>query len=428
MIESAPCPHPLRRLLVRAAHLPPTAQDTALAAAIFAVTFGQGQLEGARGVLLQTALLLPLVWRRRAPLTVFGVIAAVALVQWLLGVQLPADAALLIALGTVTARSPRRPALLAVAVLEVGALMSAARWAPEGRFLAAACATTALVVAAALLGANVRGRRRAQEDRVAHLERERDQKARLAVTEERARITREIHDSVTHNLSVMVALADATVHARPADPYPVLDQIARTGRQALTDMRRSLGILRAEAGDVGEAAVGDVPDVPETPHAPHAERHPPPGIPHLAPLCAQMRAVGLPTLLHLDGDPADVPAAAQLTAYRIVQESLTNTLRHAPPGTRAEVRVSCSPRAVTIEVTDDGPAVPVVPAVLSVPAGSSGSSGPPVPPAPSGPVGPPGRGIAGMRERAAAYGGTHQAGPLPSGGWRVFTRLELDTA
>ncbi|MET8830400.1 histidine kinase [Streptomyces sp. NPDC004610] len=373
----------VKRLLVRVVSLPSVVQDSVLAVVLFGVTFGQGQLEGARGVALQTALVLPLVWRRRAPLTVFGVIAAVACVQWLLGVQLPADAALLIALGTVTARSPARPALVAVAVLEVGALMSAARWAPEGRLLASAGATTALVVASALLGANVRIRRRAQEDRVAHLERERDQRARLAVAEERARITREMHDSVTHNLSVITALADATVHTRPDDPFPMVDQIARTGRQALTDMRRSLGILRAADGF-------------------DAERHPAPGVPQLEALCAQVRAVGLPTLLRLDGDPAVVPAAAQLTAYRIVQESLTNTLRHTPPGTRAEVRVSCSPRAVTVEVSDDGPAVPAHPA------------------------GPPGRGLAGMRERAAAYGGTHRAGPEPGGGWRVFTRLDLE--
>ncbi|MEV7283361.1 histidine kinase [Streptomyces sp. NPDC093252] len=372
---------PVRRLLVRVVEVPSVVQDAVLAVVLFVVTFGQGQMEGARGVVLQAALVLPLVWRRRAPLTVFGVIAAVAGVQWLLGVQLPADAALLIALGTVTARSEARRALLAVGVLETGALMSAARWAPEGRFLASAAATTALVVAAALLGANARIRRRAQEERVAHLERERDQRARLAVAEERARITRDVHDSVTHNLSVITALADATAHTRPGDPFPVIDQIARTGRQALTDMRRSLGILRGtEAGDDDGL-------------------HPAPGVPELEELCGQLRAAGLPVLLRLDGDPADVPAAAQLTAYRIVQESLTNTLRHAPPGTRAEVRVACSARAVTVEVTDDGPAVP---------------------------AGPPGRGIAGMRERAAAFGGTHWAGPEPGRGWRVFTRLDLD--
>ncbi|MEU0072595.1 histidine kinase [Streptomyces sp. NPDC006332] len=354
------------------------AQDAALAAALFTVTFGPGRLEGTTGLTLQAALVLPLVWRRRAPLTVFGVIAAVAFAQWLLGIQLPADAALLIALGTVTARSPWRHALLAGIVLESGAVLSAARWAPEGRFLASSAAMTAAIAACALLGANVRIRRAAQEDHIAHLERERDQKARLAVAEERARIAREMHDSITHNLSVIVALADAVVHTRPDDPLAVTDQIAETGRQTLTDMRRSLGILRD-----GE---------------PDAERHPLPGIAQLEPLCEQMRAVGLPTRLRVDEGPACVPVAAQLTAYRIVQESLTNTLKHAPAGTSAEVRVSCSPRAVTVEVTDDGPAASVT---------------------------TPGRGIAGMRERAAAYGGALHAGPFPGGGWQVLARLDL---
>ncbi len=379
--QARPPGHQVKRLLVRAAHVPPIVQDAALAAALFAVTFGPGRLEGATGLSLQAALVLPLVWRRRAPLTVFGVIAAVALAQWLLGVQLPADAALLIALGTVTARSPWRHALLAGVVLETGAVMSAARWAPEGKFLASAAAMTAAVAACALLGVNARIRRAAQEDHVAHLERERDRKAQLAVVEERARIAREMHDSVTHTLSVIVALADAVVHTRPDDPLAVTDQIAETGRQALTDMRRSLGILRD-----GE---------------PDAERHPLPGIAQLELLCDQMCAVGLPTRLRVDDGLARVPAAAQLTAYRIVQEALTNTLRHAPAGTRAEVRVSCSPRAVTVEVTDDGPAAPVT---------------------------TPGRGIAGMRERAAAYGGTVHAGPLPGGGWQVLSRLALDGA
>jgi signal transduction histidine kinase len=370
--------HEVKHPLVRAAHVPPMAQDAALAAALFAVTFGPGRLEGATGPILQAALVLPLVWRRRAPLTMFSVIAAVALAQWLLGIQLPADAALLIALGTVTARSPWRHALLAGVVLETGAVMSAARWAPEGRFLASAAALTAAVAACVLLGANARIRRAAQEDHITHLERERDHKAQLAVGQERARIAREIHDSVTHNLSVIVALADALVHTRPDDTLAVTEQIAETGRQALTDMRRSLGILQD-----GE---------------PDAERHPLPGIAQLGLLCDQMRAVGLPTRLWVDDDLGFVPAAAQLTAYRIVQESLTNTLKHAPAGTRAEVRVSCSSRAVTVEVTDDGPAAPAA---------------------------TPGRGIAGMRERAAAYSGALHAGPLPGRGWQVSARLVL---
>lgn len=365
------------RLLVRAARVPPLVQDASLAAALFLLTFGPGRLEGVTGPVLQAALVLPLVWRRRAPRTVFGVIAAVALVQWLLGVQLPADAALLIALGTVAARSPRRSAWAAGLVMAAGAVPAAARWAPEGRFVASAAAMTAAVAASALVGANVRIRRAAREEHVAFLERERDRRERLAVAEERTRIARELHDSVTHNLSVMVALADAVVHARPDDALAVTGRIAETGRQALTDMRRSLGLLHE-----GE---------------PDAERHPPPGLAQLGTLCERMGAAGLTARLRTAGDAARVPAAAQLTVYRLVQESLTNALRHTPEGTRADVRVVCGPREVTVEVTDDGP---------------------PVPPAVDG------RGLAGMRRRAAAYGGALRAGPLPGGGWRVSVRLE----
>ncbi|MEU7015140.1 histidine kinase [Streptomyces sp. NPDC046385] len=385
MVEAAVRTDPLGfpgRLLVR---VPPLARDASLAAALWLVTFGPGRLEGATGIVLQTALVLPLVWRRRAPRLVFGVIGAVALAQWLLGVQSPADAALLIALGTVAARSPGRSAWAAGLVAVAGAVLAAARWAPEGRFLASAAAMTAGVAASALLGAHTRIRRAAREDRVARLERERDERARLAVAEERARIARELHDSVTHGLSVVVALADAVVHARPADALAVTGRIAETGRQALTDMRRSLGLLQ-NAGSDAEADA-----------EPDAERHPPPGVAQLGALCERMGAAGLTTRLRVDGDATRVPAAAQLTVHRLVQESLTNALRHTPEGTSAEVRVSCAPRAVTVEVTDDGPAVPV--------------------PA-------PGRGLAGMRERAAAYGGVLRAGPLPGGGWRVFVRLD----
>ncbi|MER8236587.1 sensor histidine kinase [Streptomyces sp. NPDC094049] len=359
-----------------AARVPPPAWDAVLAAAVFAVTLGPARLTDATGLALQTALVLPLVWRRRAPLAVFGTIAAVASVQLLLDIQLPADVALLVALGTVGAHRPGRWALGAALVLEAGALLSAARWAPEGRFLASAAALTAAVAASALLGVNARIGRNAREDRAAHLERERERRERLAVLEERARIARELHDSVSHGLSVVVALADAVGHARPEDTRPVTDRIAETGRQALSDMRRSLGLL----GD------GD----------PDAVRHPPPGFAQLETLRERTGAAGLPTRLRLDGDPTRVPAGTQLTAYRIVQESLTNALRHTPPGTRAEVRVVCSPEAVTVEVTDDGP-----PAAVTA----------------------PGRGITGMRERVSAHGGTLRAGPLPGGGWRVTARL-----
>ncbi|MDF9816013.1 sensor histidine kinase [Streptomyces sp. SPB162] len=376
------------RLLVRA-KLPPVAVDAVLTAALLFATAGLAHRDLAGSpslVVFQWLLLIPLVWRRRAPLAVFGVMAAVAFLQWLVGAALPADVALLIALYTVAAQSSRRRTLLAVAVLELGTLLAASTWATHGRTTQSFVALSAMVIAAAVTGVNMRTRRAylaALEDRAGRLERERDQRAQLAVAGERARIAREMHDIVTHNLSVMVALADGAVFAQERHPQKAaaaMRQVSATGRQAITDMRRFLGVLRA-----------DEPD---------ALRHPMPGIAQLEPLAEQVRAAGLPTRLSVGGDPTVANAAAQLTVYRLVQEALTNTLKHAPAGTRAEVRVRCSPASLHVDVTDDGPAT-------------------------TAPGPPSGHGIAGMRERAAAYGGQLDAGPLPDGGWRVSAELTL---
>ncbi|MBB5855686.1 sensor histidine kinase [Amycolatopsis umgeniensis] len=338
-------------------------------------------------VTFTVVLMLPLVWRHRAPRTVFGAVAAVAAVQWLLDVQLPADIALLVALYTVALHSDLRDTLVAGAVLEAGGVLACLRWATDGAFLTPFVAVTAMIVAVGVLGVHVRTHRAylaAVEKRAVRLEREHDQQARVAVAEERTRITREMHDIVTHNLSVMVALTDAAVYAQhrsPGKATTAMLQISETGRQALTDMRRSLGLLRT-----GE---------------PDALRHPLPGISQLKTLADQMCAAGLPTRIDLRGGHAHVPATAQLTVYRLVQEALTNTLKHTPAGTEAKVRIECSTETVTVDVTDSGPRPPALATTRS------------------------GHGIAGMRERAAAYGGTLRAGPLPSGGWGVHTRLFL---
>ncbi|MGW7444602.1 sensor histidine kinase [Kitasatospora sp. NPDC054795] len=376
----------------RGSRLPPAVRDALLPALLLlnaATTRPPHELPVA--VALTAALALPLLWRRRAPRTVFGAVAAAALVQWLTGVQLPADVALLVALYTVAATSGRRGTLVAGALVEAGALLACLRWATEGAFLTPFVAVTATVVAAAVLGVNVRTTRAylaALEERAARLEHEQEQQARLAVAEERTRITREMHDIVTHNLSVMVALTDAAVYAQHRSPdraTTAMLQISETGRQALTDMRRSLGVLRT-----------DEPD---------AQRHPLPGIAQLQALADQMGAAGLPTRLDVHGGHAHIPATAQLTVYRLVQEALTNTLKHTPTGTRATVRIQCSTAAVTVDVTDNGPR----------------------PPHPHPATAPSGHGIPGMRERSAAYGGTLRAGPLPDGGWAVRTRLLLDS-
>ncbi|SEF23531.1 Signal transduction histidine kinase [Amycolatopsis pretoriensis] len=375
----------LKRLARKAFRLPPVVRGALLPALLLLnVVTTRPPRELPVAVLFTVALVLPLVWRHRAPRTVFGAVAAVALVHWLLDVQLPADIALLVALYTVAVHAGLRDTLVAGAVLETGGLLACLRWATDGAFLTPFVAVTAMIVAVGVLGVHVRTHRAylaVVEDRAVRLEREQDQQARVAVAEERTRITREMHDIVTHNLSVMVALTDAAVYAQhrsPGKATTAMLRTAETGRQALTDMRRSLGVLRT-----GE---------------PDALRHPLPGIAQLSTLADRMRAAGLPTRIEVRGGHTHVPATAQLTVHRLVQEALTNTLKHTPAGTRAEVRVECTTGTVTVDVTDSGPR----------------------PPAPGS-----GHGITGMRERAAAYGGTVRAGPLPGGGWGVHTRLFL---
>ncbi|WP_116201003.1 sensor histidine kinase [Amycolatopsis circi] len=353
-----------------ASRLPPTAWDSLLPALLLLhvlTMWAPAELPVAAA--LTAGLAVPLVWRRHAPLTVFGAVTTAAAVQWMVGVQLPADIALLVALYTVAANSGKRVTFVAVVVVEIGAVLACLRWTGDGAFLTPFTALTAMVVAAAVLGVNNRTAR-------AYLEALRER----AVAEERARITREMHDIVTHNLSVMVALTDAAVSAQRRSPdkaTAAMLQVSETGRQALTDMRRSLGVLRT-----GE---------------PDAARHPLPGIAQLETLAGQMCAAGLQTELDLDGRYPHIPATAQLTVYRLVQEALTNTLKHTPAGTRAKVRIECAAETVTVDVTDTGPSAAQITRA--------------------------GNGITGMRERVAAYGGTVLAGPLPGGGWRVHTRL-----
>ncbi len=364
--------------------------DALLAAVIFLATLGPGQVlaqDEPGPMLLQVALVTPLAWRRRAPLTAFSAIAAAAAIQWVADVQLPADAALLVALCTVGSRCTWRQTLAAGLTLEAGVLLAAARWAPPGQFPFTAAALTAMAVAALTTGLWMRSRRAY----VTSLEHDREQRARLAVAEERARMTRDLHDIVTHNLSVMVALADSAAYVRHRAPdraAAAVEQIADTGRQALADMRRALGAgEHGQHGESGESGESGEP------------LHPAPGIAELGPLAERMRAAGLPTRLEVAGDPAAISAAAQLTVYRLAQEALTNTLRHAP-GAAAEVRVHLTPRCAAVEVTDDGHA---------------GRA----------PADAPGRGLSGMRERVAAYDGTLHAGPRRGGGWRVAARLDL---
>jgi signal transduction histidine kinase len=335
---------------------------------------------------LEIALFAPLAWRRRTPLTAFAVVAGVAFVQWLGGVLLATgDFALLIALYSVAAHSSLRRLLLAGGVMEIGVALATAQWAPKVNTVRAFVLLSGMSTAAAVLGLNLRTRRAylaSLEDRAARLERERDQQAQIVVGEERARIARDVHDIVTHSLSVMVALTDGAAYTLPASPERAADAMEKAsqiGRQAIAEMQRVLEVLR----DGGPA------------------RHPQPGLSQLNGLFTEVRAAGLTVEYAVTGRPPAMASGAELAIYRVIQEALTNVRKHTVPGTTARVRLGHSTERVEIEITDDGPAVPASAAPERT-----------------------GHGIAGMRERVAVYGGLLQAGPLPGGGWRVYARFE----
>ena len=341
--------------------------------------------------ILAFAGFLPLGFRRLAPVAVFAAVTAIAVVGLAVGSVQAAPilfVALLAALYFLAASRPKHFALAGAAVFELWAGIALFVWAPHDFYLPSILLMTGTALAALMTGFNHQTRRAylaALEDRAARLERERDQRARLAVAQERTRIAREVHDIVSHSLSVMVALADgaaAVTASAPDDAAEAMRQTARTGRDAIGEMRRMVDTLRTEG--------------------PGADRHPQPGIAQIDALLDQAREAGLPSRLIVEGDLGHLPVGAQLAIYRIVQESLTNIRKHADAATEACVRLSRSDGTVAVEISDDG---------------RPGRG-----PAPSS-----GHGIVGMRERAAAYGGSIEAGPGPHG-WRVHARMYLDEA
>jgi signal transduction histidine kinase len=340
---------------------------------------------------LQAGLVLPLLWRRRAPFAAFVVIAAVFLVQWSQGVWLRADVALLVALYSLTLHGRLRQlvwacAIMAGALTVVAVRVSAVVSVVEALFFLISTATAAIA-----LGLVVRIRRSqlaGLREHAARLEIERDQRAKLAAAGERTRVAREMHDIVGHNLSVMITLADGGAYAAGVTPErsaEALQLIAETGRQAMSELRRMLGALREDT------------DAPQL--------SPQPTIADIDGLCARIRAAGPQVVYRTTGDVDALARGVQLAVYRIVQEALTNTLKHAGPQTQARVSLSVEDHHLQICVQDTGP-----------PTGN----GEPEQPAADG------HGLVGMRERAALYGGTVLAGPRPGGGWIVQTELDLN--
>jgi len=237
---------------------------------------------------------------------------------------------------------------------------------------------TAITLVVMLLVRRVVGDR---ERRAQIAERERDVVAREAVFEERARIARELHDVIAHHVSMIVLQAGAerrVLDDANASTREVLETVERTGRSALTEMRRLLGMLRADANE---------------PLAPQ------PGLSEIHVLVTQLREAGLPVELQVDGDPRELPVGIELSAYRIVQEALTNALKHAG-NARASVHIRYGSDSLELEIADDG----------------TGTSSP---------VASGGHGLVGMRERVALYGGRLDAGQRPSGGFAVRVLLPI---
>ncbi len=369
--------------------------DSVLAGVLGLISLGTLFGRSPAAVLIVLLMIVPVAFRRRAPVAAF-VIAVIAGAWQVLGLSvhtagsqnagpLPSDLALLVLLYTVAAYRPRRYSIPALLTCIGGSLVAVLVWSPVSqvklgeRLLLSLFLFGGISLACWILGDSMRYRRgyyAALEEKATRLEAERHAEAKIAAAAERARIARELHDIVAHHVSVMVVQADGAGYVLQSDPgraASALAAVSATGRQALTELRRLLGVLRSDAE---QAALAPVP-----------------GLGELRELLDQSRAAGLEVSYTLTGVPRELPEGAELAAYRVVQESLTNTRKHAGLAATASVMVQYEPDGLVVAVTDDG---------MPAPAGEPG-----------------GHGLAGMRERVAMYGGTVTAGPLHSGGFGV---------
>jgi len=348
-------------------------------------------------VLLPLLLGAPLVLRRRAPLVMWTAIwAAIALLSLLTRNPERGTAFTFVlftaaySLGAHATLRRAGPVLVVTApvVADIASHGGLALAFSQGQGSSSDVARSFLqLLAFWLAGVLVRTRRQAASlaARSAALQRQAEQ----AAAGERARIARELHDIIAHHLSVVVLHAAGARASGGADPA-TLEEIEQSGRRALTETRRLFGVLRDPDEQAGRA--------------------PQPGISELPALAGSLRAAGLEVSLSVGGDHTTLPSAVNVSAYRIVQEALTNVLKHAGPA-RAEVTVGCADSAVTIEVTDDGPGNPAPPAVKGAGDVRKLYAG--------------GQGLAGMRERVAVFGGDLRAGPRPGGGFTVSARLPV---
>jgi signal transduction histidine kinase len=354
-----------------------------------ALPFDPGSPLAWAAYLLVAAHTLPIAVRRRYPLPtlVWGLLTGAAFAA--LGLNLVAlSFSILIYVYTAAARCPRRVSLAGLAAAEAMLLVV---WLVDPGTVGdggTVAVDGAIMAAAWWLGDGARRRQEAivaAQERAAELEAAREELARRAVTEERLRIARELHDVVAHSMSIIAVQSGVGVHvldSQPEEARKALAAVEATSRQALVEMRRLLGVLRADT-------------------EPRGSLTPAPGLADVEALAAEVARAGVRVEVRVEGTPAELPAGLELSAYRIVQEALTNVVRHAGPAT-ARVAVRHAPDRVAVEVVDDGRG--------GDPGGGRG-----------------GHGIAGMRERAALYGGTLEAGPRPGGGFRVAATLPVGT-
>lgn len=336
---------------------------------------------------------IPLVWRRRAPSVVLAAVLVCCVLQWYEHVVVRSSIGLLIALYSVARYDSikRLPwaALWAAAGLTFAAFrLEFFRQQGVSGLFVLYCVVTAAIASALLVRVRL-AQLSAVADRRARLEAEREQRAQLATLTERSRVSREMHDIVGHNLAVITGLADGAA----ADPdaersAEILKLIAATSRQALSEIRRTLGVLREDGRPDGAVDLA-----------------PQPGTADLAGLLERTRAAG-PRISYLTaGDHDAMAPGVQLTVYRVIQEALTNSLKHAGPETSVRVSLRVTDVGeVEISVRDTGPAQK-----SQIPAAQSDT----------------GQGLLGIAERAALAGGSAQAGPTQDGGWLVHVVLPL---
>ncbi|MFF2407124.1 sensor histidine kinase [Streptomyces sp. NPDC058092] len=344
------------------------------------------ELSEATVLAMQIPLIVPLWWRRRAPLVVTAVIVSVSFGQWMQGVWLSGGIVIVPALFNVGLHTRPRNSFWAWAAT-TAALVTAGFRFHTG--VAGVASLVGMVTAAVLSGLALRGSLlhiTTLEARAEQLELERRQSAERAVAAERARMARELHDIVGHSLAVIVSLADGAAHlaaSHPTETARASRMIAESSRQALTELRRLVGVMRGPDDDSPELA-------------------PQPGFRDMPALADRVRATGSPVRLDLPENTDTISPGLQLAAYRIVQEAVTNALKYAAPGAPLAICVRRDADRVDVTVSDTGPR----------------RRPDDTPPAPGG-----GHGLIGMKERVALFDGDIAAGPDPHGGWTLRATL-----